>query len=88
MTDETARSVGAALQSGGVPKSANRNAFAQKFGGVGESYLPMYFFWVCFFIHRQGLLELFLTVSWDLWVKCATPDGVLVSLVCIEADGP
>ena len=38
MTDETARSVGAALQSGGVPKSANRNAFAQKFGGVGESF--------------------------------------------------
>jgi len=33
MTDETARSVGAALQSAGGP-GKNRNAFAQKFGGV------------------------------------------------------
>ena len=30
--------------------------------------------------HNQGLLQLFLTVSWDLRAQRGTPDSVLVSL--------
>ena len=31
-------------------------------------------------MHNKGLRQLFLTVSWDLSAKQATPDSVLVSL--------
>merc|ERR1711937_448134 len=31
-------------------------------------------------MHNQGLCQLFMTVSWDLYAYCNSPDSVLVSL--------